>query len=116
VLDSLRSGGRIVSIDLDPAAQPQHERITYLNGSSVAPAILERVRSMVGGAGAVLVILDSDHHTPHVHAELAAYGDLVTPGSYLIAEDTNVARNPVHHRTIADGGPMAAVLGLPRRG
>ena len=109
VLDALGCDGRVVSIDIQAVDQPAHPRITYLDGSSTDASIVDQVRAMVPVGAPVLVILDSDHHTPHVRAEILTYGDLVTPGSYLIVEDTNTAGNPVHHRTIGDGGPMGAV-------
>jgi cephalosporin hydroxylase len=57
--------------------------------------IVERVRKAVGNIETVLVILDSDHHGDHVARELQAYAPIVTPGSYLIVEDTNLNGNPV---------------------
>jgi cephalosporin hydroxylase len=100
--------GRIVSVDIDPAAvRPEHPRITYLEGSSTAPEIVAQVRETVGAAQSVLVVLDSDHSCAHVLEELRAYAGLVTPGSYVVVEDTNVNGHPV--RPDFGPGPMEAV-------
>jgi cephalosporin hydroxylase len=69
-------------------------RIEMIEGSSVAPAIVEQVRSAIGGAERVLVILDSNHTHEHVLAELQLYAPLVTEGSYLIVMDTVVEDMP----------------------
>lgn len=100
--------GRVVSIDI--AAKPglpEHERIAYLAGSSTAADTVARVRAMTEGASTVLVILDSDHSYEHVSDELRAYSELVTPGSYLIVEDTNIAGHPVLRKL--PRGPYEAV-------
>jgi cephalosporin hydroxylase len=52
------------------------------------------VRRRADGLERVWVILDSDHSAAHVRAELEAYADVVTPGGYLIVEDTNVNGHP----------------------
>ncbi len=66
--------------------------ITYLTGSSLDPAIIKTIKIIQARAkGArTMVVLDSLHTYEHVSAELAAYGDLVTPGCYLVVEDTAV--------------------------
>lgn len=98
-------GIRVVSVDvnntLHAARLPRHARVTYLTGSSVEPSVVEAVRSHVRADDRVMVILDSDHAEPHVRAELAAYAPLVTPGCYLIVEDTAVNGHPV----LPDHGP-----------
>src|SRR4051794_4393035 len=88
--------GRVVTVDVvERPNLPQHDRITYLTGSSTDPAIVERVRREAETAATVMVILDSDHARDHVLDELRAYASLVTPGSYLVVEDTNINGRPV---------------------
>jgi cephalosporin hydroxylase len=88
--------GEIVTIDIDDQQRPAHPRIRYLTGSSTDPKLVEIVRTAAVGASPVLVLLDSDHAAAHVIAELHAYAPLVTIGSYLIVEDTNVNGHPVY--------------------
>jgi cephalosporin hydroxylase len=95
-LCDLLGTGRILTIDIDAKPDlPSHDRITYVHGSSTDPKIVAGVRSAADEADVVLVILDSDHSYEHVADELRAYCELVTRGSYLIVEDTNIAGHPV---------------------
>jgi cephalosporin hydroxylase len=87
--------GHVVTIDLVEAERPTHPRISYLSGSSTDPAIIAAVRAEAVHVDSVLVTLDSDHAAEHVLAELHAYAPLVTLGSYLIVEDTNINGRPV---------------------
>jgi cephalosporin hydroxylase len=100
--------GSIVTVDVAPKpGRPTHERITYLTGSSTAPEIRKQVEELVGDSAPVLVILDSNHERDHVLEELRIYAPLVTPGSFVIAEDTNVNGHPVSPDH--GPGPMEAV-------
>jgi cephalosporin hydroxylase len=87
--------GRVVSVDLRPAARVTHPRITFLVGDSTSAEVLDDVRQAAAGAERVMVILDSDHHAAHVARELRAYREFVSLGSYLVVEDTNVNGHPV---------------------
>jgi cephalosporin hydroxylase len=100
VLEALGSG-RVVSIDTIRAPRlPDHPRIEYITGSSLDRATIDHVhRAAVGKR--TMVILDSLHSAEHVGAELAAYHDIVSPGCYLIVEDSNVNGRPV----LPDFGP-----------
>lgn len=100
--------GEVVSVDVGEwPNRPRHPRLTYLTASSTDPAAVEQVARRAGAAETVLVVLDSDHRRDHVLAELRAYAPLVTPGSYLVVEDTNVNGHPVYEEF--GPGPMEAV-------
>jgi cephalosporin hydroxylase len=104
----LLGSGEVVTIDSERQANlPRHPRVTYLNGSSTSRGILREVRQRVAGRTPVLVILDSGHGRDHVLAELEVYAPLVTPGSYLIVEDTNLNGHPVEGQH--GPGPAEAV-------
>jgi cephalosporin hydroxylase len=87
--------GRVIGVDVEirphnRAALEAHElkhRIELIEGDSVAPATIARVRSQISEGDVVLVFLDSDHSRKHVNAELEAYAPLVTAGSYIVATD-----------------------------
>jgi cephalosporin hydroxylase len=88
--------GKVISIDIERQPDlPVHPRIQYLLGSSTAPEIVDKVKSQIGPQDKVMVVLDSDHRKPHVLKELLIYSKVVTKGSYLILEDTNINGHPV---------------------
>src|SRR5207245_1529865 len=92
----LLGGGEVVSVDLvHRRALPKHPRVEFILGSSVDRAVLDHMRFRAAGKETVMVVLDSDHSCDHVLAELDAYAPLVTPGSMLVVEDTNVNGRPV---------------------
>jgi cephalosporin hydroxylase len=100
--------GEILSIDVRAKPnRPEHDRITYATASSVAPETLGLVAEYAHDKAPVLVILDSDHSREHVLAELRAYAPFVTPGSYLVVEDTNLNGHPVVSNF--GPGPMEAL-------
>lgn len=87
--------GRVVGIDIEIRAHNRraieaHELssyITLIEGSSIAADTVQRASAQVKANETVLVILDSNHTKAHVAAELEAYSNLVTPGSYIVATD-----------------------------
>ena len=87
-LMDLMDHGRVVTIDVQYEPDTRHPRVHFISGSSTDPAVLDQVRSPVDSAGGpVMVILDSDHREAHVAAELRAYAEFVTPGSYILVQD-----------------------------
>lgn len=87
--------GRVIGVDIEIR---QHNRasieshalasfITLVEGDSVSTETVANVRSRIAPHERVLVILDSCHTKGHVSKELAAYRDLVTEGSYIVATD-----------------------------
>jgi len=114
ILDQM-GRGRIVSVDIQDEnsgmglPKAQHKRITFLKGDSVSPSTLKKIKAMIKPGDHVMVLLDSDHRAEHVLQELKAYGPLVTPGCYLVVDDTNLGGHPVINQTVPGPGPWAAV-------
>ncbi len=78
------------SIDtVEYCPRPWREGMVYLTADSITPETIAHIRS-IQAHRRTMVVLDSLHTYEHVSAELAAYGDLVTPGCYLVVEDTAV--------------------------
>jgi cephalosporin hydroxylase len=87
--------GRVIGVDIEirphnRKAIEAHELasfITLVEGSSIEKNVVSRVKSLVKPGETVLVILDSNHTRQHVLAELEAYHEVVSPGSYIVATD-----------------------------
>lgn len=90
--------GEVIGIDIEIRPHnreaierhPLAGRISLIEGSSIAPDVVAQVRAHAAGKQKVLVCLDSNHTHEHVLAELNAYADLVSVGSYCIVFDTFV--------------------------
>lgn len=106
----LLGNGTVISIDIkERPGRPEHGRIRYLLGSSTSDEIIDEVKKRIGSPieTKVMIVLDSDHRKSHVLNELRRYSKLVTVGSYLIVEDTNLNGHPVD--PTFGPGPMEAV-------
>jgi cephalosporin hydroxylase len=95
LLKAMGAGGKVIGVDVEirphnRRAIESHElfdRITLVEGDSVAPSVVSMVREAIDPGDVVLVILDSNHSYAHVLRELEAYHPLVSLGSYIVATD-----------------------------
>lgn len=89
-----------IDVDIRPhnraaiEAHPMCRRIEMIEGSSIAPEIVEQVSKRAAGKRQVLVCLDSNHSHEHVLAELEAYAPLTSVGSYCVVFDTIIEDLP----------------------
>jgi cephalosporin hydroxylase len=99
-----------VDVDIRPhnreaiEAHPLFPLIDLVEGSSTEPETVARVRELVAPGETAMVMLDSSHRRDHVLAELRAYADLVTPGSYFVVMDAIAGNLPDAPRTEPDWG------------
>lgn len=93
---------KVLGIDIDIRAHnraaieahPMASRIQMIQGSSIAPDVIEQVRQVAQRYDRILVCLDSNHTHEHVLAELEAYALLTSVGSYCVVFDTIVEDLP----------------------
>jgi cephalosporin hydroxylase len=92
----------VLGLDIDIRAHnrkaiethPMAKRISMIQGSSVAPEIVEQGKAKAASKQRVLVCLDSNHTHDHVLAELEAYAPLTSVGSYCVVFDTIIDDMP----------------------
>lgn len=97
-----KSSRKVLGIDIDIRshnrtaieAHPMASRIQMIQGSSIAPDIIEQVKAVASNYSRVLVCLDSNHTHDHVLAELKAYAPLTSVGSYCVVFDTIIEDLP----------------------
>jgi cephalosporin hydroxylase len=113
--------GRVIGIDIEirphnRKAIEEHrlfEYITLIEGNSIDDGIVKSVKSLVNPHEKAFVMLDSNHSKQHVLAELNAYADLVSIGSFIVAADGIMERLVGAPRSSPDWGwnnPKAAAL------
>lgn len=101
-LNPKQSRRKVLGIDIDIRshnraaieAHPMASRIQMIQGSSIAPEVIEQVRQVAKNHQRILVCLDSNHTHAHVLAELQAYALLTSIGSYCVVFDTIVEDMP----------------------
>ena len=102
----------MITIDVEPQVADASkrplwkQRVELIVGSSVEPRVTDHIAQEVRDK-TVLVTLDSLHTHDHVLKEMEIYSKLVTPGSYLVVQDTNLNGHPVLPQW--GPGPMEAV-------
>ena len=112
--------GRVVGVDVEIRPHnrsaieehPLFDLITLVEGDSIHPDTVERVRASVGPGDVAMVLLDSRHTTDHVLGELRAYADLVSPGSYVVVMDGIMERLAGAPRSEPDwdeNNPLSAI-------
>jgi cephalosporin hydroxylase len=102
MLDPRKPHRKVIAVDIDIRphnrtaieTHPLAGRIEMIQGSSIESTVVDQVRELAKSSKCVLVCLDSNHTHEHVLAELAAYGPLVTPGSYCVVADTDIEDMP----------------------
>ncbi len=101
-IDPRVSNRKVLGIDIDIRAHnraaieahPMASRIQMIQGSSIAPDVIEQVHAIAANYSRVLVCLDSNHTHEHVLAELNAYASLTSKDSYCVVFDTIVEDMP----------------------
>ncbi|ATX82966.1 Cephalosporin hydroxylase [Mariprofundus ferrinatatus] len=102
VLDPKVVGRKVVGVDIDIRAHnrkaieahPMAHKIEMIQGSSIDPEVVTQVKNLASKYKRIMVFLDSNHTHEHVLAELEAYAELTTVGSYCVVWDSGLEDMP----------------------
>jgi cephalosporin hydroxylase len=99
---------RVVTVDVERLHDLDIPGVDFLIGNSVSAPILDRMRAAADSAGgSVLVVLDSDHASEHVYAEMEAYAGFVTSNSLMLVQDGVIDTHPAF--ATDRPGPLEAI-------
>jgi len=106
MLDPQNPTRKVIGVDIDIRSHnrealdkhPMRNRMELVEGSSIAPDIIEKVHNLSSGFERVMVFLDSNHTHDHVLAEMEAYAPLVTSGSYCVVFDSVIDDLPISEK------------------
>lgn len=92
-LERITSKCKVLGVDLSLSqVHPlviANPNIELMACSSIDKCVSNRLKSLrIEFPGPIFAILDSDHHKPHVLAELLMLRDILHQGDYLVVEDT----------------------------
>jgi cephalosporin hydroxylase len=87
------AGCPVWTVDIQPAihAVTMHKyegRVRVIYGDSGDPVLAKDLAGMAAEFERVTVVLDSAHDPGHAYKELLGFGPLVSPGCFLVVEDT----------------------------
>ena len=87
LLDTFSGNGKVITIDIDHSKfRADYPSIYKITGDSASPEVFERATDLCEGR--VMVVHDGAHDAEQVYKDLCLYGQLVSPGQYLVVEDT----------------------------
>lgn len=96
MLEFINPDAKVLTVDINEeqihAEAKNHplwaKRVKLYVGSSIAPEIHEQLEAEIGEGKKVFITLDTLHAPKHVAQELELYSQYVSPGSYMILQDT----------------------------
>lgn len=100
--------GKVITVDVEQKFYLlQHPRIQFIKGSSTNRDVIAKIKKQLRPSDKVMVVLDSNHHKTHVLEELRIYGEMASPGQYMVVEDSDYNGHPIEPNFGA--GPLEAV-------
>jgi cephalosporin hydroxylase len=93
---------KVIGVDIDIRehnrnaieCHPLSKMVKLIQGSSISPDTISKVKLEIKENDKVLVILDSNHTEEHVLEELKEYSNFVTSGSAILVMDTGIEFSP----------------------